>query len=72
MTFISKPVNRGGIWTIEIREDIHPFSKVIEKIPCSNVNDAWKTYRYCMKEIGKTFGGDDFGARIPQNWSDKK
>jgi hypothetical protein len=71
MSYVGKPICVSGQWLVEIRESVSPLSKVLISLPCFDSVSAWKTYRWALKETGKTFGGDDFGARIPQSWSEK-
>jgi hypothetical protein len=58
--YVRKPVARNGLYVVEVCESARPFSKVIESISSRDRSAAWSTYRYIMKETGKTYGGSEW------------
>jgi len=53
--YVHRPSFNGLKWYVLVTEKKSRMSETIEKIECTSREDAYRTYRYWMKQLGRGF-----------------
>ena len=53
--WVRKPAMRDGAWVVIIADGVSPLSNEVEVIPCGSREAAYKAYKTCMKNLGRSF-----------------